>query len=84
MEYGILIAESEDGQYQILGSVWSLEEAKELIENYFIHGPKCDCLAPDRFVIRQRGDSGFYTHSEVFASEGDFTIPASWKESSGN
>ena len=34
MEYGILVVESEDGQYQIIGPVDSLSEAKEIAQNY--------------------------------------------------
>ena len=56
MEYGILVVESEDGQYQIIGPVDSLSEAKEIAQNYLNHGPESGCLAPDRFVIVRRGE----------------------------
>jgi hypothetical protein len=39
MEYGILVVESEDGQYQIIGPVDSVSEAKEIAQNYTVHGP---------------------------------------------
>ena len=41
MEYGILVVESEDGQYQIIGPVDSVSEAKEHIGSYVIHGDSC-------------------------------------------
>ena len=65
MEYGILIAESEDGQYQIIGAVDSVADAKEIAQNYTVHGPDSDCLAPDRFVIQRRGPGGWYTVREL-------------------
>jgi hypothetical protein len=68
MEYGILTAEDEWGElYQIVGSVWSLDEARELAQNYLVHGPACDCVPPDRFIILRRGPEGFYTVRENFA-----------------
>jgi hypothetical protein len=70
MEYGILIAESDCaqrtiGEYQIIGAVDSLEEAREIAQNYTVHGPDSDCLAPDRFVIVRRGQWGWYTRREL-------------------
>jgi len=65
MEYGILVVESEDGQYQIIGPVDSVAEAKEIAQNYTVHGPDSDCLAPDRFVIVRRGQWGWYTRREL-------------------
>ena len=65
MEYGILVVESEDGQYQIIGPVDSVSEAKEIAENYTVHGPDSGCLAPDRFVIVRRGQWGWYTRREL-------------------
>jgi hypothetical protein len=70
MEYGILVAESDtEGigvwTYQIIGAVDSLEEAREIAQNYTVHGPDSDCLAPDRFVIVRRGQWGWYTRREL-------------------
>ena len=66
MEYGILIAEqeSEVAPYQVVGTVDSVREAKELIENYIAVGPDCDLLAPEHFVIMRRDQNGFYTRRE--------------------
>ena len=41
MEYGILVVESEDGQYQIIDAVDSVSEAKEHIGSYVNHGESC-------------------------------------------
>ena len=69
MEYGILIAESDSGSdvqgYQIIGAVDSVSDAKELAQNYLVHGPDSGCLAPDRFVINRRGGWGWYTRREL-------------------
>jgi hypothetical protein len=70
MEYGILVAESDCalrtiGEYQIIGAVDSLEEAREIAQNYTVHGPDSGCLAPDRFVIVRRGEWGWYTRREL-------------------
>ena len=65
MEYGILVVESEDGQYQIIDAVDSVSEAKEHIGSYVNHGESCDCLAPDRFVIVRRDANGYYTRREL-------------------
>ena len=67
MEYGILVAEDGNGLYQIIGSVWSLNEARELADEYIAHGPEFDYLAPDRFIINRRGTIGGYTVREEFA-----------------
>jgi len=64
MEYGILAVEDEEGHYQIIGAVWSIAEARELVENYFAHGADNGCIAPDSFVIHRRGPEGFYTVRE--------------------
>ena len=69
MEYGILTAENDSGDYQIIGAVWSLDEARELAQNYIVHGPACDCVNPDRFIILRRGPEGFYTVRENFRNE---------------
>jgi len=70
MEYGILVAESDCalrtiGEYQIIGAVDSLEEEREIAQNYTVHGPDSGCLAPDRFVIVRRGEWGWYTRREL-------------------
>ncbi len=67
MEYGILLAESETGDYQIIGAVWSTDEARELARGYMEHGPTCGCIPPDKFFIHRRSASGFYTVIENFA-----------------
>ena len=64
MEYGILVVEDDSGQYQVISSVWSIAEARELIEGYFAHGHENGCIAPDTFVIHRRGPNGFYTVRE--------------------
>ena len=68
MEYGILTAESDGGEYQIIGAVDSPDEARELMQSYFLSASfDCDCpnLAPDRFVIHRRGIGGWYTRRET-------------------
>ena len=75
MEYGILVAEHDGAGYEVCGvsafqivsSVDSIDEAKEHIANYIVHGPECDLLAPDRFVIVRRDQNGYYTRREVIA-----------------
>ena len=66
MEYGILVVEDGEDLYQILGAVWSLTEARELVESYFAHGADAGCIAPDSFVIHRRSPDGFYTKREPF------------------
>ena len=59
MEYGILVVEADvEGigvwdHYQIIGPVDSIDEAREIAQNYLVNGPESGCLAPDRFVIHQ-------------------------------
>jgi hypothetical protein len=70
MEYGILTAESLEtpnviGDYQIIGPVDSIDEAREIAQSYLTHGPESDCLAPDRFVIHRRGPWEWYTIREI-------------------
>lgn len=60
MNYGILVAVSEDGAFQIIGMVDSRDEALELANEYTALGPSNDCLAPWEFQIHKRGRSGFY------------------------
>ena len=66
MEYGILVVENDEGRYQILGAVWSLDEARELADTYFANGYKAGCIAPDSFAIHRRGVTGMYTNREPF------------------
>ena len=63
MEYGILVVESEDGQYQIIGPVDSPDEAREIVKGYLWNGS--GCLAPGTFVIHRRGQWGWYTVRET-------------------
>jgi hypothetical protein len=70
MEYGILTAESDaaesdGGDYQIIGAVDSPDEARELAQNYLVNGPEDGLLPPDRFVINRRGIGGWYTRREL-------------------
>jgi hypothetical protein len=71
MEYGILVVEADvEGigvwdHYQIIGPVDSIDEAREIAQNYLVNGPESGCLAPDRFVIHRRGPWGWYTIREV-------------------
>lgn len=65
MEYGILVAEDRSiVAYQIVCAVDSVDEAKEHIDNYIAHGPDCDLLAPETFVIMRRDGNGYYTRRE--------------------
>jgi adenylylsulfate kinase-like enzyme len=70
MEYGILVAEQKIGEtwggYQIIGSVSSIAEAREMAANYMKYGPNNGLLAPDLFVIRRRDEKGWYTRREPF------------------
>ena len=65
MEYGILVVEDDSGQYQVVSSVWSIAEARELINGYLVHGQENGFIAPDIFVIHRRGPNGFYTVREL-------------------
>jgi hypothetical protein len=65
MEYGILVAVSEDGDYQIIGAVDSYKEAQDKIDEYLRLGPENDLLAPANFLIHKRGTGGFYNVSEA-------------------
>ena len=65
MEYGILVVESEDGQYQIIGPVDSVSEAKEIAQNYMAHGPANGLLAPEQFILVRRDCNGHFTRKTV-------------------
>jgi hypothetical protein len=60
--YGILVAISEDGGFQIVGEVDNREEAKLLAREYIAHGPENNYLAPWEFQIHRRGNGGAYTN----------------------
>ena len=69
MEYGILVVEDDNGLYQILGAVWSLDEAREMIGNYErIASPDNPDtpVPPTEYVLIRRNSNGFYTRREVF------------------
>lgn len=66
MEYGILIAVGEDGTFQIVNEVHSLNEANESAQNYLTYGPKMDWVAPYEFQIHRRGAEGAYVTIEKF------------------
>ena len=68
MEYGILVALNENRDFQIVGAVSSVEEAKELIRNYFTVGVNAYWMPPDSFQIHRRGVTGGYTHIEVVSA----------------
>ncbi len=67
MEYGILIVEDGNELFQILGSVWSLAEARELAQLYeraaAPENPDAS-VPPTEFVIHRRGPGGYYTRRE--------------------
>ena len=69
MEYGILVVEDGNEMYQILGAVWSLEEARELASNYEEHAapenPNAS-VPPTEYVIIRRNPNGWYTKREKF------------------
>lgn len=65
MEYGILVAEGDNGEYQIIGAVDSVLEAIDKTREYMAIGPENACLAPVQFVIQRRNVSGFYVNSEI-------------------
>jgi hypothetical protein len=65
MNYGILVAVSEAGYFQIVGEVDSREEANVKMVEYITLGADSDCLAPYEFVIQKRGAGGFYTVHEL-------------------
>lgn len=62
MNYGILVAVAEDGNFQIVGAVDSRKEAQELADEYISIGPANDYLAPYEFQIHRRGNGGAYTN----------------------
>jgi hypothetical protein len=66
MEYGILVAESEDGNYQLIGAVDSIADAKEMALAYGRNDPDADCLPPDYFEIHRRDQRGAYTIVEKY------------------
>jgi len=69
MEYGILIANGEypDDGFQVVGAVASVDEARELAQEYIRNGPENGALPPDRFTIHRRGPNGFYSRFEPLA-----------------
>lgn len=68
MEYGILIANGEypDDGFQIIGAVASVDEARELAQDYIRNGPENGALPPNHFVIHRRGPNGFYSRFDLF------------------
>jgi len=69
MEYGILIAVSEEGEFQIIGAVSSKDEAQEMADGYLKYRPETDSVVPDRFEIHRRGRGGLYQRIEKLESE---------------
>jgi hypothetical protein len=68
-ETGILIAIGEESGFQIVGSVASVQEAKEIIAGYIKFGPtsESNVLAPYEFQIHLRDSRGWYTRIETIA-----------------
>lgn len=67
MEYGILVVEDSNELYQILGAVWSINEALEMAENYeSLASPENPdaSVPPTQYVIIRRNANGFYTRRE--------------------
>ena len=72
MEYGILIAIGEDGDFQIIGSVASINEARELIQNYVSIGPELGFVPPFEFQIHRRRANGAYALIEKVSERRKF------------
>lgn len=68
MEYGILVVEDGNDLWQILGAVWSLDEARELADNYERNAtpdnPDTE-VPPTWYIIMRRNANGFYTMREA-------------------
>jgi hypothetical protein len=64
MNYGILVAVDEEGEFQVVGTVDSPIEASELADEYLALGPDNNLLCPWEFQIHRRGEGGFYTTIE--------------------
>ena len=66
-ETGILIAVGEESGFQVVGTVASVDEAKELIAGYIEFGPtsESNVLAPYEFQIHLRDQRGWYTRIET-------------------
>lgn len=60
MEYSLLIAEDEDGNYQPIEMVSSQAEIDEAVANYIKHGPDCNWIAPYIFTLWSRNSTGGY------------------------
>ena len=67
MESAILMAEGENGQYQIVDivDVSSPGEALEQAANYMAHGPANGLLAPEQFILVRRDCNGHFTRRET-------------------
>jgi len=61
MNNAFLMAVAEDGAFQIVGETSSLEEARDMADNYTAHGPDDGCIAPMEFQVHMRGAGGWYT-----------------------
>lgn len=59
--YGaVLIAESEDGGYQVVCDVDDEASSRDAAREYLSNGPKYGLLPPERFVVNRRNGDGFY------------------------
>ena len=67
MEYGILIAVGEEGYFQIVGSVASVEEARELIQGYVTIGPYSGFVPPFEFQIHRMTRDEIWSAAVAFA-----------------
>lgn len=68
MEYGILVVEDGNELYQILGAVWSLDEARELADAYVCAADPENpdtAVPPEQFIILRRNPNGYYTKREA-------------------
>ena len=68
MEYGygaILIAESEDGEYQVIGICDTESEAVAMAHQYIEIGPDRHDIVPSSFTINRRNHSGHYVKQSL-------------------
>lgn len=60
----ILIIEHATG-YLPLGEVSSIEEAREILAQYYRHAPYQDCPAPEEAVVWRRNYDGDYVREAL-------------------
>lgn len=59
LDMAIMIAETEDGQYQPAGCCATIREAREMAAEYVANGPTSGLPVPYRFVIWEQGSPGY-------------------------